>query len=307
MCPGSPLPSPPNSPVDDSGLSLLTRPTQLARITPLKVTSSPGRADTLSLPYIEKSQHSLSDKELISCAIGTIKLRRFNSSSKTTEFRTFQIPCKKTGCPDCAKRRARKLRSRLRQIKWPTLVHHWMITHDPKLATVRDNLQTISRRWNKLNRTLHRLAPHVRYFKCLELKDGWHLHFHLLTADYIPYDAFCAALRRAGFGFAKYKSIPRDRAIRYTTKYVTKGIVELDVPENWPVKFWSASLTFLPFVVWIPEHGTWSPVLLIIGSFVRHFDPRPELNNSPRPPTKSLGVHPSQEQTSSVPMMLDLN
>jgi hypothetical protein len=281
VCPGSALPSPPNSPVGNSGLSLLTPVPQSDHTTPADVAPNPHRAITLSLPYIEKSQHSLPEKELMPCAIGTIKLRRFNSSSKTTEYRTFQIPCKKSGCPDCAKRRARKLRSRLRQIQWPPFVHHWMITHDPKLSTVRDNLHSISRRWNKLNRTLHRLAPHVRYFKCLELKDGWHLHFHLLTADYIPYDAFCIALRRAGFGFAKYTTIPRDRAIRYTTKYVTKGIVELNVPENWPVKFWSASLTFLPFVVWIPEHGTWSPVLLIIGSFVRHFEREVNLNHSP--------------------------
>ena len=307
MCPRSALPSPPNSPVGDSGLSLLTPVENYTRTGPEVLLRTPRQRRTVPLLYIEKSKHAPSDKELASCSIGKMTVARWNTATQCKERRTFSVPCRKLSCPNCAKARARKLRARLNQIRWPDMVKHWMITHNPHLSCVPDNIATLGKRWNNLNRALHRLQPKVKYFKCLELKDGWNLHIHMLTANYIPAERFKELIIRHGFGFAKFTTIPRHQALRYATKYVTKGILEIDVPENWPAKFWSASLFFIPLVVWIPENGKWSAVRLEIGSFVINFKHQVDLNHSPRPPTNSLGVHPAPEQTSSVPMMLDLD
>lgn len=95
---------------------------------------------------------------------------------------------------------------------------------------------TAARRWDRLNRSLKRLAPHAKFFRAVEPQDGKRradgdgrgaLHHHVVLCSPVPLDRVEVqrAALRAGYGCDVDVDHVTDpaRASRYVTKYVTKG------------------------------------------------------------------------------------
>jgi hypothetical protein len=151
-------------------------------------------------------------------------------------------------------------------------VKMWTMTTDPKRISADEALRTIARRWHVVHRGLLHVNPNFHYFKVIELTKKGFVHVHFLTNDYIPFHWFHQLVQKHLFGIKlRYDPIPRDRVIKYVSKYVTKTFESIKALLRHTVRIWTASCGLLPIVKYFDPDGDWNLVLVDF----RRFEPRP--------------------------------
>lgn len=173
---------------------------------------------------------------------------RKNERTGRREYRHFLVPCGKSSCPACRKRKKIRLERRLLGVDWPGEVYMWTITTDPSRIDPEEALATINKRWNNVNREVSRMVEGWRYFKVVELSPQNHLpHIHLLTDCFVDWSEFQRHLIRNGFGkVLHFKKIPVRQAIRYVVKYLAKALDRDEWPYEAPRNLYTSSRGLLP-------------------------------------------------------------
>jgi hypothetical protein len=145
---------------------------------------------------------------------------------------------------------------RLRATRWPKQLVFWTITTDPGILSPEEALQTMARRWHLVCRNLLRHYPHLRFFKVLEFTQSGLPHFHVIFDRWVSWHVLHDCLTHEKFGrVLHFKTMPRDAALSYLTKYITKALGSFQLAHDLHIRFWSASVRFLPLVTWF-QHGT---------------------------------------------------
>jgi hypothetical protein len=200
----------------------------------------------------------MSDNNFPACARRAGIFRRWNNNTKTAEIKTIGFHCGKKSCPVCRGRRRSYLLKRLNAAEFTKNVVFWTITTDPKILDPGAALESMSRRWHVVHRSLIRLAPNLRYFRVIEFTKSGLPHMHFITDSFINWHSFRRLLVNQDFGnVLHFKLLPKRVAIGYATKYITKAIYDLECPSDFRGRLWSASLGFLPIISYSDGEGNW--------------------------------------------------
>jgi hypothetical protein len=222
----------------------------------------------------------MSDNNFPRCARRAGVFRRVNLRSGKPEFKAIGFPCGKKHCPYCQRRRRARLLNRLQAADFSKTVVLWTITTDPKILNPEEALLSLNKRWHIVHRSLLRSVKDLRYFRVIEFTESGLPHMHLITDSFIDWNEFQRHLTRNNFGCVlHFKTLPREAAIKYVTKYITKAIYSSHTPYDYHGRFWAASLRFLPIIVYSDSEGTWellwidksgSPVLNMLEAYRIH-------------------------------------
>lgn len=138
---------------------------------------------------------------------------------------------------------------RLEACAWPKQIVFWTITTDPKILSAPDALATINQRWHKLCRELLRSYPGIKFFRVLEFTASGLPHLHVIFNKRVSWHWLQSQVMHQQFGqVLHFKILPRDQALVYLTKYLTKAIGEYKQARLLHVRTWSASVRFLPTI-----------------------------------------------------------
>jgi hypothetical protein len=205
----------------------------------------------------------MSHRQLPPCARRFLTMRRLPTTAKPGAVRVVALRCNRRGCPYCDQIKRRKLARRIRLTPWPDTVYLWTITTDPKTISPALALQTLTRRWHAVHRSLNRLAPGLRYFRITELTRSGLPHMHIIVDRPINWHSFQRLLVHHRFGLVLHFSrIPVSILSGYVTKYLTKNDQAI---QEWPYprfRPWSASARWLAQISYRDPDGTWEPVTL---------------------------------------------
>ena len=186
-------------------------------------------------------------------------------------FATFPVGCSRTSCPVCSRRLARRLQKRVRHALAGRTVYLWTFTTDPSILTPKEALDSISRRWHVLHRSLLRLSPAFPFLRVIEWTKSGLPHLHVVTTTWLPWHKVRSLACQQRFGrILNVTPVPAERAARYVGKYALKGLYDPDVCLPVGVRLWSCSNGFLlpysrlsgpsrfRFVAFIPQYDAWN-------------------------------------------------
>jgi len=94
--------------------------------------------------------------------------------------------CNSWDCPECRKKKAYTLRSRIQagivRQNWRLLT----LTLDPKVISLPDSLTQLSRLWDIFSKAAKRRFPNLQYIKVVEFHKSGYPHLHIILNQYIP-------------------------------------------------------------------------------------------------------------------------
>lgn len=175
-------------------------------------------------------------------------------TSPASKLVLIPFRCGRSDCPLCARIKRGRLIRRLQAAPWPNKLYMWTITTDPSVLSSDEALQSISRRWHRVCRTLYRHYPTLKYFRVLEFTQSGLPHLHVLFNQYVEWHKFRQLLVRHCFGrVLHFKCLPREGAFSYLTKYLTKGIEVMPYMRYIHMRSWSSSTHYLPAIKYFAQ------------------------------------------------------
>jgi hypothetical protein len=196
----------------------------------------------------------MSYNPLASCAQRAGIARIVHPGSKHPVYKLIPFRCGKSSCPICRNIKRKRLLRRLKAASWPKDIVMWTITTDPKLLSSAEAISTISRRWHLVSRELLRHYPGLKYFKVLEFTKSGLPHFHVMFDHRVSWHLFQNILIQHNFGqVLHFLRLPRDQALSYLTKYVTKSLESYEDLKRTRLRSWTASLRFIPKVSYFQD------------------------------------------------------
>lgn len=151
-------------------------------------------------------------------------------------FQDILVDCRKRFCPECSKRRSRRIRNRLQHL---FIKNEKIPKAGLKMITLStSNSSSLDEGIRHLIKSFRRLRQRVAWKQyvfggafVIEVKGrpgNWHPHIHAIVYSYyIPWARLRSAWRQASGGTAVWiNKVDSDKALNYVTKYITKA----DVP-----------------------------------------------------------------------------
>lgn len=183
---------------------------------------------------------------------GVARIVRPGASRPTYKLIPFR--CGKMSCPVCRNIKRKRLVRRLKAAHWPSMIYFWTITTDPGVLSADEALRTLARRWHLVCRNLQREYPDICFFRVLEFTQSGLPHMHVMFNRFVSWHTFQRILMQQSFGRVLHvKQMPRDPALAYLTKYITKSLCSYQKARELHVRSWSASLRFIPHVSWFQD------------------------------------------------------
>lgn len=130
--------------------------------------------------------------------------------------------CNSWDCPECRKKKASILKSR---IETGTAKQSWRLltlTFDPKITSLPDSLSTCSHSWDLFVKRLKRQFPNIAWIKVLEFQKNGYPHFHMMVNKFIYKPWLKSAWIECGGGeIVDIKIIKSKNVARYVSGYLS--------------------------------------------------------------------------------------
>ena len=199
-------------------------------------------------------------------------LQRRKNGAFLPEHKAIPLSCGRRTCPQCNRRKANRLKRRLRAAQWGQTTKLWTLTVDPKKLSREEAWRTLNKRWHQVHRAILHEVPKFRYFKVIETHKSGYPHIHFLTAAYIDWYKLQQACINAGLGeVIHFRKGDAGRQVNYACKYVTKTLyLQRDVaPEG--LRIWSTSQGLLIIEKEDPNGTTWALVAIMPRSYFENY------------------------------------
>lgn len=141
------------------------------------------------------------------------------------KIKTYYLPCNSWSCPECAKRKARRVAKTTKKGLEGECIRFVTLTMRPSknLSEAARNIKTA---WNRLRLAITRRYGTFKYVWAIEgHKSTGMPHLHILLNKYIPQKWLSRSAYRAGFGYvADIRKVKTNDAFDYVVKYLGKGL-----------------------------------------------------------------------------------
>lgn len=166
---------------------------------------------------------------------------------KHPDYYIIPFRCGKPNCPICRNIKRKRLMRRLQSATWPKRIVLWTITTDPGTLDPAEAIKTINHRWHLVCRNLLRHYPGMKFFRVLEFTKSGLPHLHIIFNKRIEWRVLQEMVISQQFGrVLNFTVLPRDQAMHYLTKYLTKALANYQLSRQLHIRSWSASIRFLP-------------------------------------------------------------
>ena len=130
--------------------------------------------------------------------------------------------CNSWDCPECRKKKASVLRSRIKvgiaKQSWRLLT----LTLDPKMVSLSDSLNQLSHLWDIFSKALKRKYPDLQYIKVVEFHKSGYPHLHIILNRYIPKPLVRNLwVTRGGGEIVDIRQINGERIANYVSNYLS--------------------------------------------------------------------------------------
>lgn len=141
------------------------------------------------------------------------------------KIKTYFLPCNSWSCPECAKRKARRVAKTTKKGLEGETIRFVTLTMCPS-KNLTESARNIKEAWNRLRLAITRRFGTFKYVWTIEgHKSTGMPHLHILLNKYIPQKWLSRSAYRAGFGYvADIRKVKTNDAFDYVVKYLGKGL-----------------------------------------------------------------------------------
>ena len=130
--------------------------------------------------------------------------------------------CNSWDCPECRKKKASVLKSRITE---GTVKQSWRLltlTFDPKTITLQECLNTCSHSWDVFQKKLKRAFPDIAWIKVLEFQANGYPHYHIIVNKFISKSFLSWAWMSVGGGaILKIQKVKTKHISNYVSNYLS--------------------------------------------------------------------------------------
>jgi len=141
------------------------------------------------------------------------------------KIKTYFLPCNSWSCPECAKRKARRVAKTTKKGLEGECIRFVTLTMRPS-KNLSESARNIKEAWNRLRLAITRRFGTFKYVWTIEGHKATGMpHLHILLNKYIPQKWLSRSAYRAGFGYvADIRKVKSVDAFDYVVKYLGKGL-----------------------------------------------------------------------------------
>ncbi len=130
--------------------------------------------------------------------------------------------CNSWDCPQCRKKKASTLRSRIKAGSSKQTWRLLTLTFDPKKVSLHDCLSTCSHTWDLFQKRLKRVFPDIAWIKVIEFQQNGYPHFHIILNKYIHHSWIKQTwISLSGGEVFRIEKVKNDSVSRYVAGYLS--------------------------------------------------------------------------------------